>query len=110
MHSPHWVHKPAAPPPAGSPSLGSGALLEQLWRGPIHFQLCGRGPSSYQCLAVGSHRRMAMPSLVRHFWPCIEMVCESVNNREKISYGELADKLRLKLARQEWSALLDLVA
>jgi hypothetical protein len=51
-----------------------------------------------------------MPSLLKHYWPCIEVICESVNNREKISYGELADKLGLKLARQEWSALLDLVA
>lgn len=51
-----------------------------------------------------------MPSVVRHFWPCIETICESVNNREKITYGELADRLRLKLAKQEWSALLDLVA
>jgi hypothetical protein len=51
-----------------------------------------------------------MPSLVKHFWPCIVTICESVNGRTKMEYGELADGLKLKLARQEWSALLDLVA
>jgi len=51
---------------------------------------------------------MATP--IKHFWPCIEVICESVNNRQKITYAELADKLGLKLAKQEWSALLDLVA
>jgi hypothetical protein len=51
-----------------------------------------------------------VPSIVKHFWPCIAAVCESANNRKKMPYGELADKLRLKLARQEWEGLLDLVA
>ena len=51
---------------------------------------------------------MATP--IKHFWPCIEVICESVNNRQKITYAELADKLGLELAKQEWSALLDLVA
>jgi hypothetical protein len=51
-----------------------------------------------------------MPSIVRHFWPCIEVVCAGVNCRTKMTYGELADNLRLKLARQEWEGLLDLVA
>jgi hypothetical protein len=51
-----------------------------------------------------------MSSLVRHFWPCIEVISESVNSRKKMEYGELADRLGLKLAKQEWSALLDLVA
>jgi hypothetical protein len=49
-------------------------------------------------------------SLVRYYWPCLETICESINNGETITYAQLADKLRLKLPRQEWSALLDLVA
>jgi hypothetical protein len=53
---------------------------------------------------------MVMSSLVKHFWPCIEVISESVNSRKKMEYGELADRLGLKLAKQEWSALLDLVA
>jgi hypothetical protein len=51
-----------------------------------------------------------MPSLSRHFWPCLKAICESVNNRKKITYGELADKLGLKLAQQEWNTVLDLIA
>jgi hypothetical protein len=51
-----------------------------------------------------------MRSLVRHYWPCLEKICETINRRETITYGELANKLGLKLARQEWSALLDLIA
>jgi hypothetical protein len=51
-----------------------------------------------------------MRSLVRHYWPCLETICETINRRETITYGDLADKLGLKLARQEWSALLDLIA
>ncbi len=51
-----------------------------------------------------------MPSLSRHFWPCLKVICESVNNRKKITYGELADKLGLKLAQQEWNTVLDLIA
>jgi hypothetical protein len=51
-----------------------------------------------------------MPSIVHHYWPCLSAICESINNMEKITYGELADKLGLKLAKQEWSALLDLIA
>jgi hypothetical protein len=47
---------------------------------------------------------------MKHFWPCIEVICESVNGRQKLTYGELAERLGLKLARQEWSDLLDLVA
>lgn len=51
-----------------------------------------------------------MRSLARHYWPCLETICETVNRGETITYGELADMLGLKLARQEWSALLDLIA
>jgi hypothetical protein len=51
-----------------------------------------------------------MPSLSRHFWPCLDAIRESANNRKKISYAELADKLGLKSARQEWNTVLDLVA
>jgi hypothetical protein len=51
-----------------------------------------------------------VPSIVKHFWPCLEVICESINNRDKITYGELADRLGLKLAKQEWSTLLDLIA
>ena len=51
-----------------------------------------------------------MPSIVKYFWPCIETVCNSVNNRTKMHYGQLADELGLKLPRQEWEGLLDLVA
>ncbi len=51
-----------------------------------------------------------MPSLSRHFWPCLKAICESVNNRKKITYGELANKLGLKLAQQEWNTVLDLIA
>ena len=51
-----------------------------------------------------------MPSLVRLSWPCLEAILESVNDRKKINYSELADKLNLKLARQEWHTVLDSVA
>jgi hypothetical protein len=50
-----------------------------------------------------------MPNL-KHFWPCIQSICESVNERKKITYGSLAESLGLKLAKQEWSGLLDMVA
>jgi hypothetical protein len=51
-----------------------------------------------------------MPSVVRHFWPCLKAICDSNNDMKKITYGELADKLGFSLARQEWSDLLDLIA
>jgi hypothetical protein len=51
-----------------------------------------------------------MPSLSRHFWPCLRVIRESVNNKNKITYGELAEKLGLKLAQQEWNTVLDLIA
>jgi hypothetical protein len=53
-----------------------------------------------------------MPTLVqRHFWTCIRTLCEWINTRATtITYGELADQLGLKLARQEWNGLLDLIA
>jgi hypothetical protein len=52
-----------------------------------------------------------MPSISRHFWPCLRVLCEQINNeRWPITYGELASKLGLKLAQQEWNTLLDLVA
>ena len=44
------------------------------------------------------------------FWPCIELLCESINNRQKITYGDLAYRLDLPLARQEWEGLLNLIA
>jgi hypothetical protein len=51
-------------------------------------------------------------SLVRkHFWRALEAIIESINNRQKIPYGKLADKLGLKIARQDdWSGLLDAIA
>jgi hypothetical protein len=52
----------------------------------------------------------AVPSLTRHFWPCLEAIIESVNSRKKITYGQLADRLGLKLAQQEWNTVLDLIA
>jgi hypothetical protein len=54
--------------------------------------------------------RTIMPSLLRHSWPCLEAILKSINNREKITYGELAHKLNLKLAQQEWHTVLDSVA
>jgi hypothetical protein len=51
-----------------------------------------------------------MPSLVKHYWRCIEVVCAGVNRGTKMTYGELANSLALKLARQEREGLLDLVA
>jgi len=51
-----------------------------------------------------------MPSLMPHFWTCLNVIMQSINDRQKITYGELADKLGLKLAKQEWSGLLDLIA
>jgi hypothetical protein len=51
-----------------------------------------------------------MPSLSRHFWPCLEAIIESVNDRKRITYGQLADRLGLKLAQQEWNTVLDLIA
>ena len=51
-----------------------------------------------------------MPSIVKHFWPCIEVLCASINARKKLRYGDLAAKLGLKLARQEWEGLLKMVA
>jgi hypothetical protein len=51
-----------------------------------------------------------MPSLVKHSWRCLDTIIESVNNRKKLTYGELADKLNLKLAKQEWNTVLDSVA
>jgi hypothetical protein len=55
-------------------------------------------------------RRIAMPSISRHFWPCLRILCEWTNNRQRITYGELANELGLKLAQQEWNTLLDLIA
>ncbi len=51
-----------------------------------------------------------MPSLSRHFWPCLAAICESINNKNKITYGELANKLKLKKAQQEWHTVLDPIA
>jgi hypothetical protein len=54
--------------------------------------------------------RTIMPSLLRYSWRCLQVILESTNNREKINYSELAHKLNLKLARQEWHTVLDSVA
>jgi len=51
-----------------------------------------------------------MPSLSRYFWPCLAAICESINNKKKMTYGELAVRLKLKSAQQEWNTVLDLVA
>jgi hypothetical protein len=51
-----------------------------------------------------------MPSLVKYAWPCLEVILEVTNNQETITYGELADRLGLKVAQQEWSTVLDSVA
>ena len=51
-----------------------------------------------------------MSSLSHLFWPCLEAIVKSVYSREKITYSELANKLGLKLAQQEWSTVLDLIA
>ena len=31
-----------------------------------------------------------MPSLLRHSWPCLGAILESINNRGTINYGEAA--------------------
>jgi hypothetical protein len=51
-----------------------------------------------------------MASLSRHFWPCLDAIRQSVNSGKKITYQELADKLRLKSAKQEWHTVLDVIA
>jgi hypothetical protein len=51
-----------------------------------------------------------VPSLIKHFWPCLSTIIESVNNAEKITYGQLAEKLGLKSAQQEWHTVLDPIA
>jgi hypothetical protein len=55
-------------------------------------------------------REDAMPSLIKYAWPCLEVILEVANNQEKITYGELADRLGLQLAQQEWNTVLDSVA
>src|SRR5258708_26027086 len=51
-----------------------------------------------------------MPSLIRHFWPCLRVIIERVNNQQKITYGELAEALGLSLAQQEWHTVLNPIA
>ncbi len=51
-----------------------------------------------------------MPSISRYFWPCLEVICQSINDRKKITYAQLADKLELGHPQQEWSTVLDLIA
>jgi hypothetical protein len=51
-----------------------------------------------------------MPSLIKYSWPCLEVILEVANKQEKITYGELADRLGLQLAQQEWNTVLDSVA
>jgi hypothetical protein len=61
--------------------------------------------------AVAEKRgRTAMPSLIKYAWPCLKVILEVANNQEKINYGELADRLGLHLAQQEWNTVLDSVA
>ena len=62
-------------------------------------------------MAVPEKRRTTMPrSLAKYAWPCLEIILEVANNQEKITYQELADRLGLKLAKQEWLTVLDSVA
>ena len=49
-------------------------------------------------------------SLIKYAWRCLEVIIEAANKQEKITYQELADRLDLKLARQEWHTVLDAVA
>jgi hypothetical protein len=51
-----------------------------------------------------------VPSLLRHFWPCLRVIIERVNNQRKITYGELAGALGLSLAQQEWHTVLNPIA
>jgi hypothetical protein len=51
-----------------------------------------------------------MASLVRHFWPAREIILDSCARRQKITLGDLANRLGLPLPRQEWAGLLDLIA
>ena len=44
------------------------------------------------------------------FWQCIRLLCDSINNQQRITYGDLAHQLGLPLARQEWEGLLNLIA
>jgi hypothetical protein len=44
------------------------------------------------------------------FWQCIRLLCDSINDRQKKTYGDLAHQLGLPLARQEWEGLLKLIA
>jgi hypothetical protein len=61
--------------------------------------------------AVAEKRgRTTMPSLIKYAWPCLKVILEVANNQEKINYGELADRLGLHLAQQEWNTVLDSVA
>lgn len=49
-------------------------------------------------------------SLAKYNWRCLEVIIEVANKQEKITYQELADRLGLKLAKQEWHTVLDSVA
>jgi hypothetical protein len=51
-----------------------------------------------------------VPSLVKYAWPCLEAIIEVANKQDKITYGELAHRLGLQLAQQEWNTVLDSVA
>ena len=51
-----------------------------------------------------------MPSLIKYSWPCLEVILEVASKQEKIPYGEMADRLGLQLAQQEWNTVLDSVA
>jgi hypothetical protein len=54
--------------------------------------------------------RTTMASLIKYAWPCLKVILEVANNQEKITYGELANRLGLQLAQQEWNTVLDSVA
>jgi hypothetical protein len=61
--------------------------------------------------ALPEKRKTTMPrSLAKYTWRCLEVIIEVANKQEKITYQELADRLGLKLAKQEWHTVLDPVA
>ena len=43
-------------------------------------------------------------SLVKYAWRCLEVILEVTNNQKKITYQDLADRLGLQLAKQEWQS------
>jgi len=51
-----------------------------------------------------------MPKRRSDYWPCIDILCETVNNAQQITYEDLSERLGYGLANTEWSSLLNLVA